>query len=195
MSISDNLPRPEFSRIVDIHSLEESALQEPFNASATFYRNVNNTNILMSIPLGTNTNGVYVSPMTYLPAFSFNSVKNTSQVLILNNVDAKILQSMSLYHNIIIQYKISNSNNYNFLNQRELRITLVDGNNNPYNATIFSNSMPDTGAHDTVIINQYIDHAVNDVVKLAFMVTQNSDGINEADTLLTIMRISWNISN
>ena len=196
MYIPDVLPDPIFNNIINPVSLDNIVIQSGFNSNATFYRDLFNTNIIVALPIGTgpDVNNLYTSPDAFIPINAFNSVQSATEVNFPNNQYASISQSLTMNHNLLIQYKLIRGNGLNFTNQRQLITTLVDSTNTPYNATIFSNEMPSTGAQDELIINQFITHTAGDIVKIKFKLVQDQLNAGQSGTLLTIFRISWTIS-
>lgn len=166
------------------------------NSVATFYRTNQNANIAISIPVGTDPTleDIYTSTDIYLPLFAFNARKENSAVQYINNKDAKILKTFTYLHDILIQYKLTKGDGSNFVNQREIRTTLVKQYGlSIYDESIFSNQQPDTGQYDYILIKGIIAHIVNDIVMIRFNIIQDNKLNGLSETLLTIFHISWNI--
>jgi hypothetical protein len=163
-------------------------------ASANFYRTVNNANIQITLPLGLGTNEVFISPDTYLPISIFNKKIETTAIKYPNNRDVIIAQEILCRHDILIQYKLTKMDGSNFSNRREIRITLVKDDGSIYDESIIANYQPDTGQHDSIILNGTIMHKNNDVVKIKIFIIQDNKAHDKADTKLTIFQVSWNIT-
>jgi hypothetical protein len=187
----DILSKPIF---FDFGNNNHQLITSLIDSSASFYRTFDNSNIEITIPLGTDPLSVdlFLSPDVYLPSNIFNSTNSNTIITYPNNKDVQILQNITLFHDILIQFKITQNDNTNFINQRELRATLVNDSNTIYNNAIFANQQPDTGTHDVMILKGYIDHLMNDIVKIKLNISQN-DKNGKSDSKLTIFRISWNI--
>lgn len=166
------------------------------NSSATFYRTSDNTNQILSIPVGTfiNQADIYVSPISFLQNELFVSTNDSPMVDYHDNVDIRILSDITCYYHILINYKITKNNGTNYSNQREIRVNLIKSDRiTPYNNSLMANSMPDSGVHDKIIISGYASHLKDDLVKLGFMIIQDSSHSDFSDTLLTVFGISINI--
>lgn len=188
MSISDTLPNPIF---VSVNG--GGVVGNTYNSNATFYRTGSNSNVQINVPIGP-LDVVYVSPDTYLPSFVFNSTRLSAQVIWQNDVNAQFLQTINANHNLIIQYKLTKDNGTNFANQREVRAYLVNAAGNPYDDAIYTSDMPDSGSHSCLLLNQFISQTIGDIIKLKFVIIQDTTNNDETDSLLTIFKISWNIS-
>lgn len=163
---------------------------------ADFYRTELNTNIEVTIPRGSLSSGVYTSPDTFLPNSIFNSMKTNAALTFINGVNAKVLKNAYFTHDILIQYKLTQADDNNFTNQRNINTTLVKGDGvTMYDNSITTNNQPDTGAHDIIILKGFILHIVDDIIKIKFVVTQDTSFTGATDTKMTIFKISWNISS
>lgn len=194
---NDSLPKSIFNNLISPVSLDVSITMNNFDSYAAFYRNVTNSNLELLIPLGVDeeSNGVYLSPNEYLSNGSFNSIKISSNVAYPDNKNAEILIVSTCQHNIILRYKLTQFDGNNFLNQRELRIILVDGSGTVYNPSMVSTQMPDTGQHSEISIVQFISHLIGDIVKIKFSVVQNNANSGASASLLTIFGLNWTISD
>jgi hypothetical protein len=185
-------PTPTFISL----SSQQSTSSSLIGSSANFYRNITNTNRLLVIPMGTfiNQSGIYVSSNTLLPTNTYTITNPTANIIYPNGVDIKVLTDIKCYYNICIEYKLTKSDGTNYSNQREIRLNLMQSDGiTPYNPAMLANIMPDSGSHDKLIINGYINHQAQDLVKLGFAIVQDMSGSDMSDTLLTIFGISINI--
>lgn len=186
MSYDDNpLPLPEFISLNNIAGLLSIA-------SADFYRTAFNNNIEIFAPQGAQVN-LFTSPDIYLPNACFNGKNETVGVKYTNNRDVFIKREVTCLHKILLQFKLTKTDNTNYANQRELRFTLVKADGTVYDQAIFANYQPDTGQHTTAALNGTIIHTVGDVVKIKLNLIQDNTLTDNSDTLLTIFNISWNI--
>ena len=163
------------------------------DSSANFYRTSLNSNIAITIPIGMNDQGKYISPDIYLPVNIFNATKPNTVISYPNNRDIRILQNVTCFYDIIIQFKLTKSDGSNYVNNREIRTTLVNASGEVYDESIFSNQQPDTGQHDMIMIKGYISHYRNDIVKIKLNLAQNNRLGGQSDTLLTVFRITLNL--
>lgn len=189
---NENLPIPDFFDFTNSSVTSSSMLY----SSANFFRNVSNSNIKIIIPLGPDIspNTIWLSPNIYLPNNIFNSIKSLNEVQYEFNKDVRIIADIVFLHDILIQFKITKSDDSNFINQRELRCTLVKEDGvTVYDSSFYSNQQPDSGSHDYIILRGHITHNLNDLIKLKINIVQDDKLVGKSDTALTIFRISWNI--
>ncbi len=166
-------------------------------ASANFYRIANNSNIVITVPIGTDplSEGKYLSPNVFLPISLYNEKKENTIITFPNNRDANVLTSSTCLHDILIQYKMTKSDGTNYANSRDIRTTLVHNDGvTEYDSAIFSNQQPDTGQHDFILVKGSIDHNINDVIKIKFNIGQNNMFTDQTDTKLTIFRVTWTVT-
>jgi hypothetical protein len=166
------------------------------NSSANFYRTFNNSNVTIPITTGTFIPGsnIYISPTSVLPINTFNSTNPNAEVSYLNNNSVQLLTGLTCFHDIKIEYKLTKSDGTNYTNQREIRVNLVKNDEvTEYKPSISSNTMPNTGDHNILLINGYINHNTGEIVKIQFYIVQDTENNDISNTLLTIFRISWNI--
>ena len=98
-------------------------------------------------------------------------------------------------HDIRIQYKLTKSDNNNYINDREIRSILVKNDDTIYDNTLFANNLPDSGSHDDIFIKGKISHRIDDIVKIKFNIIQdNTHHADNSATKLTIFRICWLIT-
>lgn len=187
----DKLPFPDF---FDFSSAPVDAIM--LYSSANFFRTASNSNIEIAVPLGADISPgtIWFSSNIYLPSGIFNSTRPITEVLYTDNKDALILADQAFLHDILIQYKITKSNGQNFTNSREIRCTLVrEDGTTVYDSSLYSNTQPDSGAHDYIMIRGHINHNFNDTVKIKLNVIQDKKNNDNTDSKLTIFRVSWNI--
>ena len=187
---NESLPEPDF---FDFKTVIPASVM--IYSSAHFYRTQYNTNIELNINLGSNISPIiWLSPSIYLPDNIFNLTKPVDEISYPNSKDVLILKDMTFLHDILIQYKMTKADNNNFLNQRELRCTLVrDDGTSVYDSALFANQQPDTGQHDNIFLKGHITHNLADVVRLKFNVIQDNKLSGQSDTKIKIFRITWNI--
>lgn len=189
MAYKEILPFPSF---ITAPSGSSTITTNILNSAAIFYRTALNTNIQLTIPIGTiGIDNTYTSPNIYLPTNTFNSTNDNTIVTYTNNKDISILMTSTCQHNILIQYKITRSDDNNFINQRDLVATLVRSDNTVYNSEIISQRQPDTGEHDDAIFTGIITHITGDVVKIKLSIIQDNRSNGVSDSKLTIFHISW----
>lgn len=181
----DNLP---LAQIIPISTNNNTNI---VLSSADFYRTEFNTNILLTASPGIEFNNIFQSAWFYLPLNTFNAVQPTPEIDYPTNNKVRLITNMTYLHEIMIQFKLSKLNNNNFINRRELRVNLVDDNDNIYNQSLFYNIQPNSGEHAIILIKGYIIHNALDIIRLRFMIVQDNDNNDVNDTLLTIFRISW----
>lgn len=187
----DKLPYPDF---FDFSSAPVDAVM--LYSSANFIRTESNSNIQITIPLGGDISPgtIWFSPNIYLPTGIFNTTKPITEVIYPNNKDALILADQTFLHDILIQYKITKDNGQNFTNSREIRCTLVkDDGTTVYDSSLYSNTQPDSGAHDYIMLRGHITHNFNDTVKIKLNIAQDKKNNDQTSSKLTIFRVSWNI--
>lgn len=183
---ADNkLSQPEFLSLHNIASLFTIA-------SANFFRNANNDNSTIYIPMGPAVDSVYTSPDVYLPLNILNGKTESNTIKFANNRDAFVVGNVTCVHNILIYFKLNKADGNNFANQREIRVDLVRADGSSYN-TIFASYQPDTGAHTAIILNKTLVNQTNDVVRIKFNLFQDNKLNDNSDTLLTIFSVAWNI--
>jgi hypothetical protein len=188
----DELPMPRFMMLNDISNTQLSAIGY---ANGTFYRTEFNNNIEITFPLGTLDTGIYTSSNMYLPSNTFNSKIEIPELIFLSNVNAKAIKKAQINVNLYIQYKLTKSNDQNYINAREIRTTFVKADGvTPYDATLIANNMPDTGSHDLILLNGYIDVEPDDIVKIKMQLFQDNALSGQSDTKLTIFKILWNLN-
>ncbi len=187
---NEKLPMPDF---FDFSNQVTSSM---LYSSANFFRTASNTNIHINIPLGSDISPgtIWFSPNIYLPDDIFNSIKPIDEVLYPNYKDVRILTDLVFLHDILVQYKITKSDQTNFANQRELRCTLVrEDGVSVYDSALYSNQQPDSGQHDYILLRGHITHNLGDLVRLKLNIAQNNIHGDQTDTEIVIFRISWNI--
>lgn len=188
---NESLPEPDF---FDFSTITSEAVM--LYSSAHFYRTQNNTNIQLNFDLGPDIapGTIWLSPNIYLPDNIFNLTKPIDEISYPNLKDVLILKDMTFLHDILIQYKMTKSDGTNFINQRELRCTLVrEDGTTVYDSGLFANQQPDTGAHDNIFLKGHILHNIADKVRLKFNIVQDNKHGGQTDSKITIFRITWNI--
>lgn len=187
---NDNLPFP-----IPIDFLGGGTQAVLLFSSANFYRTVLNTNINITAPLGVDISPglIYFSPDCYLPVNTFNSTKPITEVIFPDSNQTLILFDSKYMHDIMIQYKLTKEDNTNYTNNREVRATLVNSTGGIYDASIYANSQPNPGAHDILHIKGYVEHNVNDAIRIKLNVVQDTTRSDTSSSKITILRISWNI--
>jgi hypothetical protein len=192
--VDDALPYPVFITSANLSTLASDIEY----GSANFFRTSFNNNMVITVPLGADSTsvGIYTSNNIYLPSNIFNLVENiTDGVLFINNVDATLLTPCTIFHDILIHYKITKADSTNYTNKRELRATIVQADGvTTYDDSIYSNKQPDTGDHDCLIMKGHVMHNQSDIVRIKFQLIQDITQTDETDSLLTIFRISWNLT-
>ncbi len=182
------LPTPEFTT-----SVNEVAM---LYSSASFVRTSENSNLEISIPIGTDIDpGItWYSTDAYLSDNTFNLTRPISEISYPGAKDTLILKDLKFLHDVFVQYKLEKSDGTNFKNRRELRciLTREDGVT-PYDASFFANQQPDSGQHDYIQLRGHIQHNLNDLARLKFNIAQDNQYSDQTDSKLTIFRISWNI--
>lgn len=163
-------------------------------ASANFYRTINNTNVQILVPMGSGPGPVFISPDTYLPVSIFNKKNETNAIKYVNNRDVIVMREVTCKHDILIQYKLTKLDNSNFLNRREIRITLVNADGTTYDESITANYQPDTGQHESIILNGTITHTIGDIIKIKIIIVQDNKSNDNVDTKLTVFQVSWNVT-
>jgi|SRR6476661_566509 len=165
-------------------------------ANANFYRNDMNTNIEINIPMGSFSSGLYISNNTYMPTNIFNSLIGNNSVTFINNASAKVLINSYIMHDIYIRYKLTKSDGSNYINQRNINATLVKQDGiTTYNSSVVSNTQPNTGEHDTIIIKGMTTNSIDDILKLKFAIYQDTYLDGNSDTKLTIFGMTWVIAS
>ncbi len=189
--INENLPEPKFFNFSTITS--EAIM---LYSSAHFYRTQSNNNISLNIALGNDIlpGAIWMSPNIYLPDNIFNLIKPIAEISFPDCKDVLLLKDLTFLHDILIQYKITKTDDTNFLNRRELRCTLVkEDGTTVYDAGLYANQLPDSGQHDNIFLKGHITHLLGDKVRLKFNMVQDNSYDAQSDTKITIFRISWNI--
>lgn len=188
--IEPTLSPPVF--VVINNSLSTSLID---TAAANFFRTSLNTNVALYVPLGNMTfNGLlWQSADMFLPPYIFNKKKELSYMRFLNNTDLTVSGKINCNHDIVLQCKINKSDGNNFINQREIRVTLVQEDGTIYDTSIFANQQADPGEHEYIILKGSIMHNINDVVKIKINIIQDTKLNDASDSLLTIFLVSWNI--
>lgn len=159
-------------------------------ANGFFVRSASNTNIEVVTPLGTASNGIYVSnPVMLLPANSLNFWTDSNEVTF-DNVSATITADVKIQYLVRINFKMTTASDTNYTNKRELRIYPAALNGNIYDAFINSNLQPGTGEHAEALIMGVFTHTAGDVVTLRFETAQ-TDTAASTSTKITIFRIDW----
>jgi hypothetical protein len=162
-------------------------------ANGVFYRTFENANLLFDIPIGTTMNSIATSPFFALPS-AFNMMKSTD-VISFQNDRVKVEKNQNILHNLSILFKLTQTDGTNFRNLRELRCFVVKGDGvTPYDSVLYSYNQPSTGTHDTLLLRGIVSHLKEDILKLAFVISQTVDG-NESDTQMTIFRINWDLTS
>jgi hypothetical protein len=164
------------------------------NSAGIFYRTDLNSNIEISVPIGVNNGGIHTSADIYLPSSIYNTIKSSDAILI-DDPSVNVLAGQSCTHDISIHYKLLQSDGFNFVNQRSLYCTLVDTNGIEYDPSIAAQQQPDTGSHSYITIKGVIDHAINDVVQIKMILSQDERLDGQNDSLIVIFGISWNMSS
>lgn len=188
----DRLPYPDFFDFSTNGNINATMMY----SSANFFRTSSNSNIEITVPLGADISPgtIWFSPNIYLPNGIFNSTRPITEIIYPNNKDALVLVDQNFLHDVLIQYKITKNNGQNFTNSREIRCTLVrDDGTTVYEASLYSNTQPDSGAHDYIIVRGHILHNLNDTVKIKLNIVQDKKNDDQSDSKLTIFRVSWNI--
>jgi hypothetical protein len=165
------------------------------HSSATFYRTSANSNITIDVPLGTvDANNIYTSEDAYLPPDAYNDIKSTDAISF-TGADATILADQTAIYDINIQFKLIGDDGYNFVNQRSIYTTLVNGSNIEYEPSMAHIIQPDTGYHETITIKGSIDHVQGDVVKLRMTLAQDNKLNGQSGSNVVIFNLSWNITS
>ena len=188
----DFLSNPKF----DTPNLDTvPAISTLISSSASFYRTELNSNIEINIPQGIDplSQNIWQSPDVFLPVNTFTTTAPNTIVSYPSSRDVQLLKDYKVLHEVIIQFKMEKSDGTNYINQRELRATLVNGTGVQYNQSIFSYWMPDTGSHDQIVLKGYITHYANDLVKLKLNIVQDNRLSGQSNSLLTIFRVNWNL--
>ena len=157
-------------------------------AEAHFFRTQFNTNIVLTIPAGTLSGGVYLSDsITILPP-SLNSFASSNSVTFTTST-ATVLETVNIAYTVLISYKLNTALNTNYVNARELRCYPARPNGTIYNTSVGSNNQPLPSAIDKIQLNGVISHTAGDVVTLFFQLAQTQT--NSSDSQVTIFRIDW----
>lgn len=191
---NDKLPTPSFFNFAT--SGGPSGDTSMVYSSANFHRTENNSNIEITIPAGSELgdSSIWMSPNVYIPNSTFNVTKPISEVSFPNNRDVKIHSALTFSHDIIIQYKLTKTDDTNYVNRRELRCFLVkDDGTTVYESVVHASAQPSSGSHDYLFLRGYITHNADDVVRVKMNIIQDDKKSGKSDTKLTIFRISWNI--
>lgn len=189
--LNEELPEPDF---FDFSKITTEAIM--LYSSAHFYRNQGNSNIVLNIDMGTDISPgtIWYSPAVFLSAATFNLVKPITEIIYLDEKDALILKDLTFLHDILIQYKLEKPDGTNYINNREIRCTLVkEDGSTVYDNSIYSNQMPDPGQHDNIFLKGHIQHYFNDKVRIKFNIAQDNTNGGQSATKMTIFRITWNI--
>ncbi|MGL5935636.1 MAG: hypothetical protein ACRCZI_08425 [Cetobacterium sp.] len=190
----DTLEEPEFFRF--FVSTDEYQLSKIYYANANFYRHSLNTNIELTVPIGTVSSGIWTSPNIFLNINAFNSILENDSMEFVVNRDINILKDGDFMHDLLIQYKLTKSDNNNYVNAREMRTSLVKADGiTEYDPALIFNNMPDTGVHDFVLINGTTSNLEDDLIKIKMNIIQNETLSGQTATKITIFRISWNITS
>jgi hypothetical protein len=186
---NEKLPPPD---IIDFSSIPSEAIM--LYSSAHFYRTETNANIELDINLGPNLSPIiFMSPNVYLGANTFNAIKPVDEISFPDNKDALVLKDLTFLHDVLIQYKLVAGDGTNYINQRELRCTLVNEDGVVYDSSLFANQQPDPGQHDNIFLRGHIAHNLGDKVKIKFNIVQDNTNAGHSATKLRIFRIAWNI--
>lgn len=188
--INEEQPFPEF---IQFESSGKSVL---LYSSANFCRTSSNSNIEINIPPGPDIlpGTIYMSPSFFIPNNTFNLTKPRAEITYPNANSAMILTDLEFVHDIMVQYKLTKLDGSNYSNNRELRCFLTKQDDiTIYDSSLFANTQPDSGNHDTLHITGSINHNLGDVVKLKFNLVQDNEHNDVDGTIMTIFRISWNI--
>jgi hypothetical protein len=188
---SEPLPPPDFFNFANI--VPEAIM---LYSTAAFFRNSGNSNIELAIPIGPDISPgtIWLSPNTFLIDDTFNFTKPITEIIYPNNKDTRILKDLKFLHDVLIQYKLTKSNNTNFTNQRELRCIFVrEDGMTPYDSSLCAYQQPDSGQHDNILLRGHVEHKLGDLVRLKINIVQDSTFGDQTDSKLTIFRINWNI--
>jgi hypothetical protein len=186
---SEDLPPPDL-----IEFEGGSANVNILYASGSFIRNAGNTNLQLSIPLGTDISPgtVWFSPNIFLDTNTLNMTEGNIACTFEGDRDLRILKDIVLLHDIYIQFKLSKADGTNYFNNREIRCILVREDGTSYDSSIYANNQPNSNAHDYIQIKRHISHNLGDLVRIKFNVAQDNREADTSDTRLTIFRITWN---
>lgn len=188
---SETLPNPDFFNFAS--SISEKIM---LYSSAAFTRTSGNSNTEIDIIAGPDISPgtIWYSPNTYLSANILNLTRPITEIIYYENRDARILTDLKFLHDVLIQYKLTATDDSEYVNQREIRCSLVrEDGTTIYDSSLVAYQQPDSGKHDTLLLRGYIDHSFNDLVRIKLNIVQDNSNNGVSDTRLTILRINWNI--
>jgi hypothetical protein len=191
MFSNEKLPDSEFTGIVEPGATTGSA-----SGLVTFYRTSANANIELIIPKGTTDTALYTSADLFLPIGSFNGISKGGGLITFPNANSvQITNTGTALHDLTLYYKVTNSVNDKYTNNRSINVNLYNGTNVAYDTTSSINKQTASGDHVNILLKTSLTHTAMDIVKLGFNIVQTDAPPSDTDTKITIFGIQWVITS